>query len=99
MEKKLKDPKRDISTEFHDLSQRMQQGIEDILEGKVVGRQIFHIWYDEELSQQAVYQGVAKMVAPMLFVTGIQMRRKHTMTELIMIYPNMHWQQISCVKI
>ena len=58
LEKKLKSVDvADIATAFPDLEEDRVQNLGDILGGRVVGRSICHVWYDEESREETVYSG------------------------------------------
>ncbi|KAK6183204.1 hypothetical protein SNE40_010731 [Patella caerulea] len=47
----------DINTEFPDLEETCVVNLTDILSGKVVGRDICHMWYDNDTQEKTVYSG------------------------------------------
>ena len=59
IEKKLRSPNFKISadTEFGHIDPENQKSVQDILDGKVVGRQICHIWYDEDTESKTLFNG------------------------------------------
>ena len=57
LEKRLKSPDLDISVEFPELEESIQWGVRDILDGKIVGHRICHVWYDDDSKSKTVYNG------------------------------------------
>ena len=57
VEKQLKSPDLNIARDFPDLEERVQHDLADILHGKVVGRNICHVWYSRESRQKTIYNG------------------------------------------
>ena len=58
LEKKIKSTKiEDIGTVFPQLDEAGVDVVVTIMNGKIVGRNICHVWYDEELQSKTVYSG------------------------------------------
>ncbi len=57
IEKKLKSKDLNIAAEFTDLDSNAQSELSDILDGKVVGRRILHLWYDQDNQEETLFHG------------------------------------------
>ena len=44
--------------EFSELEESDQQCLQEILSGKVVGRQVCHIWYESDTESRVFYNGI-----------------------------------------
>ena len=47
----------DVTSEYPDVGEIIQQGVQDILAGKVVGRRLCHVWCEEDSKEKTVYNG------------------------------------------
>lgn len=58
VEKKIKETSlASIPEVFEELDQPTIVALTDILTGKIIGHQIFHVWYDMDSQQQTLYNG------------------------------------------
>ena len=57
LEKRLKSHDLDIYVDFPELEESIQKGVRDILDGKIIGRRICHVWYDDDSQTKTVYNG------------------------------------------
>ena len=46
-----------MTVDFGHLEQSIQYNIRDILDGRVCGRRICHVWYDDETQAKTMYHG------------------------------------------
>ena len=90
IETKSRSPDLKIEVDFPDLNETARSNLEDILNGKAIGRNICHVQYDRDLNEKTVYSGRLensrrRQEEVMLLPIGIQFWVKPTMkTQLIM---------------
>ena len=71
MEKKLKTVKtQDLSTHFPELDPKKLDGLSDLLDGKFIGRDICHIWYDRDTQENTVYHGRVEKLCGLKYEVG-----------------------------
>jgi hypothetical protein len=62
LEARLKQTGVDLATEFPVMEVNTRQQVQGILDGKIVGHRICHIWYDQENQEKTVYFGKIEKV-------------------------------------